>query len=229
MAKQKDFCVIGLGNFGNAVLGTILSLNQSVIAIDIDEERIKRTRSKFPQAKFIILDATDNVPLVNHDISNTDTVIVAIGSDMLASILVTTSLIELKVHKIIAKAIDERHERILRALGIKKIVKPDISAGRQTAIKAVWDLEIDIKDIDNEFAMISAQVRNPELLGTELSNLTFFNDKRINFIRITRDKNIFLPDQDTKLIRDDQILFIAKTQDIQSFYNFITNENISNN
>lgn len=220
----KEFCIIGLGNFGIAVAETLASMNHSVIVIDKDNSKIRKITGNFANINGYELDATDLEALEIIGIRNINDIIIAIGSDIQSSVLVADNLKKLEIKNIIAKAIDSRHERILRAIGISQIIKPDISTGRQTALKAVWGLEVDIKDVDGEFSISAATATNKNILGKPLDEIKLINNKRVNIIRIEHDKKNILPDADTILSYGDEVLFIAKNKYIQEIHEYITGQ-----
>ena len=90
---------------------TLAEGGAEVIACDIDEEKVKQISELVHQA--FILDATDEKALKESGIANADTVIVSIGENIEASILVVVQLMELGVKEIIAKAVNPLHGRIV--------------------------------------------------------------------------------------------------------------------
>lgn len=218
----KEFCVIGLGHFGIAVAETLASMNHNVTVIDTDSSKIKKITNNFANINGLELDATDLESLQSAGVRSIGDIILAIGSDIQSSLLVAANLQELEIPNIIAKAIDYRHEHILRAIGINQIVKPDISSGRQTALKALWGLEVDIKDIDGEYSISSVEATNKEILGKTLEEAKLINNKLFNIIRIEHDKKIILADADTVLSYGDEVLFIAKNKSIQELIKYFS-------
>jgi len=87
---KKVFGVIGLGRFGFNVAKTLAEGGAEVIACDVDEEKVKAIAELVSQA--FILDATDEKALKESGIANADVVIVSIGENIEASILVVVSL-----------------------------------------------------------------------------------------------------------------------------------------
>ncbi|WP_342277677.1 TrkA family potassium uptake protein [Spiroplasma endosymbiont of Nephrotoma flavescens] len=218
----KEFCIIGLGNFGTAVAETLASMNHNVVVIDQDNSKIRKITGNFANINGYELDATDLEALESIGIKNINDIIIAIGSNIQSSVLVAVNLKELETSNIIAKAINNPHEKILRAIGINQIVKPDISSGRQTALKALWGLEVDIKDVDGEFSISLVEATNKIILGKPLEEIKLINNKRVNIIHIKHNKKIILPDADTILSYGDEVLFIAKNKYIQEIHEYIT-------
>ena len=81
-----------------------------VIDCDVDEEKEKAIAELESQA--FILDATDEKALKESGIANADVVIVSIGENLEASILVVVQLMELGVKEIIAKAVNPLHGKL---------------------------------------------------------------------------------------------------------------------
>lgn len=131
---KKVFGVIGLGRFGFNVAKTLAEGGAEVIACDVDEERVRRIADIVHQA--FILDATDEKALKESGIANADVVVVSIGENIEASILVVVQLMELGVKEIIAKAVNPLHGRILERLGISRVIHPE----RDMAIRLAHSL-----------------------------------------------------------------------------------------
>ncbi|MCX8076717.1 MAG: TrkA family potassium uptake protein [Aquificaceae bacterium] len=131
---KKVFGVIGLGRFGFNVAKTLAEGGAEVIACDVDEERVRRIADMVHQA--FVLDATDEKALKESGIANADVVVVSIGENIEASILVVVQLMELGVKEIIAKAVNPLHGRILERLGISRVIHPE----RDMAIRLAHSL-----------------------------------------------------------------------------------------
>ncbi|WP_141529278.1 NAD-binding protein, partial [Bacillus sp. AFS001701] len=87
---KKQYAVIGLGRFGSGIVNTLLDHGNEVLVIDNNEERINEIADRATHA--VIADSTNEESLKAIGIGNFDTVIVAIGNDMQASILTTLVL-----------------------------------------------------------------------------------------------------------------------------------------
>ncbi len=129
MARQ--FAVIGLGRFGSSVAQTLANAGHEVLAIDENEERVKEISDLVTEA--VVLDATDEKALRAVGIEDVDVAIVAIATDMQASILITLLLKEIGVKEVVAKALNARHGRILQKIGADKVVFPEREMGERLA------------------------------------------------------------------------------------------------
>jgi trk system potassium uptake protein TrkA len=129
MARQ--FAVIGLGRFGSSIARTLVNAGCEVLAIDESEEKVKEISDLVTQA--VELDATDEKALKAVGIEDVDVAIVAIGTDIQASILITLMLKEMGIKEVVAKALNARHGRILQKIGADKVIFPEREIGERLA------------------------------------------------------------------------------------------------
>jgi trk system potassium uptake protein TrkA len=120
---MRQFAVIGLGRFGTSLARRLAEMGREVLVIDNSEERIQDVSDVVTQA--VRVDATDEEALKALGIRNFDVVIVAIGEDIQASIMVTLILKDLGVKCVIAKALNELHRMVLEKLGADKVIFPE--------------------------------------------------------------------------------------------------------
>ena len=102
MAK-KQIAVIGLGKFGANVVKSLSKENCDILAIDISEDKVKEISDFINNV--IVADATDEKILEKLNLKSMDTIIISIGNNLEASILITMILKNLGAQKLIVKAI----------------------------------------------------------------------------------------------------------------------------
>jgi len=119
----KRFCVIGLGNFGYHVARALYESGQEVIAIDQSREKVKRVQDY--SSYTIVGDAGSKEFLVGQGIGEMDAVVVSTGDRSHLSTLITLYLKELKVPRILVKAVSEDHGRILEKIGATEVIFPE--------------------------------------------------------------------------------------------------------
>ena len=112
---MKSFLVIGLGRFGRAVACELGSLGHEVLALDNSEENVQHIADSVTQA--VCGDAQDESVLASLGVRNFDCCVVAIGTDIEASILVTVMLKELGAKQVVCKALSALHARVLERVG----------------------------------------------------------------------------------------------------------------
>lgn len=133
--KRKQFAVIGLGRFGQSVCRTLHQHGHEVLAMDTSEELTRDMHTEGIATHVIQADSTEIQALQEVDIQQFDTVVVAIGTDLEASILTVLNLLELGVSHIVAKASYDRHGQVLERIGGSAIhvVYPERQMGERIA------------------------------------------------------------------------------------------------
>ena len=132
MAKQV--AVIGLGRFGSTVATELYKSGNDVLAIDKNEAIIQEMMGSVTYS--LNADATSEHALRDLGIPGFNTVVVAIGTDVQASLLTTVLLKELGVPQIVGRANNHLHEEALLRLGADRVVNPE----RDTAVKLAHDI-----------------------------------------------------------------------------------------
>ncbi len=124
---HKDYLVIGMGQFGQAVSRRLLERGQAVMGVDLDPKLVQDVSEWMTQV--VQLDVTDREALEEIEAGSFDTAVVAIGTNFEASILSTILLKEMGVARVIAKALSEMHERVLLKVGADEVIFPERVAG----------------------------------------------------------------------------------------------------
>ena len=129
--SRKPFLVVGLGRFGEAVARSLDRMGHEVLGIDNDPRQVEALAPALTQT--IEADATDMDVLKRLGVDDFTAAVVAIGSDMEASILTVLALSDLGLPRIWAKAVTENHGRILERTGATDIVFPEARMGERVA------------------------------------------------------------------------------------------------
>lgn len=125
MQDKRDIAVIGLGTFGSALARELTRMGDRVTGIDRDANCIAALEGEIDAV--MQADATD-VKVLNHmGIVNFESVIIAIGDDMQASLLVTLGVTEAGCETVYVKAQSSEHARILTAMGVRNLLEPEQS------------------------------------------------------------------------------------------------------
>ena len=133
MAKQV--AVIGLGRFGGTVARELNNSGHDVVAIDKDSSIVQDIKPFVRLSAEV--DSTHRQGLAELGIPyDIPTAVVAIGTDVQASLLTTILLKEMGVPLIIARANDQLHEDALIRLGADRVVNPE----NETALKLAHDI-----------------------------------------------------------------------------------------
>jgi len=119
--------VIGLGRFGAATAGELDKLGRDVLAVDEDPALVQKWSDRVKHTA--VLDARNMNALEQIGARDFPIAVVATGSSIEASVLITTNLVDMKIPQIWAKAISESHGKILTRIGAHRVIYPEREAG----------------------------------------------------------------------------------------------------
>ena len=213
MAK-KSFAVIGLGQFGISVVEELVGNGADVIAIDSDEEAVKKVSSILPTVA--VANGTDEESLKELGIKDVDSAIVAFGSHIDASILTTVILKELGVKSIIVRVDDAYYLSILKKLGATEVIMPQKAAGVALANRLGNEDFKDFYKLDDKFSVVSIVV-NSAYVPQQLRDLGTKDRYGVNVVLIMRGGRSFVPGGNDTLLPDDTIFVVGGTKEIRNF------------
>ena len=214
--KKQTFAVIGLGRFGGSVCKTLADAGQEVLAIDKYESRVNDYKDIATQA--VVADAQDEDVLRSLGIRNVDHVIVAIGEDIQASILVTLMVKEQGVKYVTAKAQNEYHAKVLEKLGVDRVVHPERDMGVRIGRSLTSKNMVDYLDLDANFKLAEILITNSEFVGKSLAEMDFRDRYGLNVIALAHSRQeMVLPSAGDVLTENDSILVAGPTRAIDKF------------
>jgi trk system potassium uptake protein TrkA len=149
---MKQFVVIGCGRFGSSVAKTLTKLGYDVLAIDKDPDKVQEISEYVTHS--VQADAVDENALKTLGIRNFDVAIVTIGSDIQASIMGTLIAKELGVKKVISKAQNELHGKVLYKIGANKVIFPERDIGIRVAHNLVSSNILDVIEFAPDYSII---------------------------------------------------------------------------
>lgn len=213
---KQNFAIIGLGRFGGSICQTLVEAGQEVLAIDSSEDRVNEYMNIATHA--VVANAQDEMTLRSLGIRNFDHVVVAIGEDIQASILVTLMVKEMGgVPNVLAKAVNEYHARVLDKIGgADMVVHPERDMGIRIAHKLVSRNILDYIELSSEFSLAEVRVTNPKFYNKTLAELNFRQRFGLTVVAIRRSKTevIASPDASEIVRENDNLLVIGDTADV---------------
>ena len=184
---KKTYAVIGLGRFGTAVADRLYALGNEVLVVDESPEQVQKMESRVTYA--VVADARDEAVLRSLGMRNYDCAIVAIGSDLAASVVITMNLKELGVPQVICKATDETQKRALEKIGADKVMIPEREAGVKLAQAVTSSSILDFIELSDQYGI--AEVQLPEgWAGKSLRELNIRVKYGVNVIAIRENGKI---------------------------------------
>ena len=148
---MRNYAIIGMSSFGYFLARELVKEGVAIVAIDVDEEKIEKIKAYVPKA--VIADGTDRTTLENLGVHEMDGVVVSLGQ-IESSVLTTLHLKELKVRRILAKALSEEHGKILEMVGATEIVFPEKDMASKVARTLTHDNILDHVPLAEGYSII---------------------------------------------------------------------------
>ena len=146
------YIIIGLGNFGASLAEKLTSQGNEVIGIDTRMNKVDALKEKISHT--ICMDATDEFTVSGLPLKDTDIVVVAIGEDQGANIMVTALLKNLDVKRLISRAINPLHEKVLKAIGVDEIVHPEEETAERWAKKLCLTGVVNSFELSDDYSIV---------------------------------------------------------------------------
>lgn len=217
MADIKRFVVIGLGSFGSALARKLKSNGIRVTGIDDNAETVEELQDHLFEA--VIGDATDRASLETLSLESAEGVVISLGEDITRSLLATLHAKELGAKHIIVKGVTPEHGKLLKSLGVERVVFPELEIAMQLADRLTWPSVIDFLPIDTEYSFVEIAMPEP-MLGKKLMD-TDLKKKYGLWVIGVKDaltgKLTMFPDGDFKFADDQMILLVGKEKDLRRF------------
>jgi trk system potassium uptake protein TrkA len=214
IAEADSVAVIGLGRFGTALALELMASGTEVLGIDGSEEIVQKLNGQLTQV--VRADATDQEALQQLAVHEFDRVVVAIGSDIQASILTTSVLLGFKIPQLWAKAVSDPHGKILEQLGVAHVIYPEKDMGRRVA-HLVRGAALDYIEVDKDYAIVKMSP-NSLLVGKRLGDTGIKAAHGITVLAFKRGQGPWHnAEADTVLGEADTVLVGGPTQKAEGF------------
>jgi len=203
------FIIIGLGNFGASLAQKLTEMGNEVIGIDINMTKVDAYKEKITYT--ICMDATDEFTVTGLPLNETDVVLVAIGENQGANIMTTALLKNLSVKRLISRAINPLHEKVLQAIGVDEIVHPEEETAERWTKKLCLSNVVDSFELNDDYSIIEAKVP-VDFVGKTIMGVGFRKD--FNLLVLTVIKKVEVKSILGKTKNKTQIQGVASADDI---------------
>ncbi|MDD3268289.1 MAG: TrkA family potassium uptake protein [Syntrophomonadaceae bacterium] len=211
--KDKQFAVIGIGRFGESLIKELSRMGFEVLAIDVDEEKVNDIIGIATHA--VQADAMDEGTLNALGIRNFDTVIVAIGDNVQANILTTIILKEIGVKKVVAKAQNALHGKVLEKIGTDVVIYPERDMAIKLARSLVSHNFLEQINLSPEFGII--ELFTPRIFRNKsLADIGLRKNMRVTVLAIRRGNDIIVtPVPEEKLYEGDILVALGHNDGLE--------------
>lgn len=222
MAK---YIIVGLGNFGKALAIKLTEMGHEVIGIDHSEDRVEQLKDQITHT--IAMDATQESALKMLPLQDSDAVIVAIGEAFGPSIQITAHLKNLGVPRIIGRVQTEVHQKVLEAIGIEELIKPEEDSA--DVLAHALDMKGVRRSIQlpDHYFIIEADIPK-RYVGKKISEVNFRGKYNLNIVTIkkcnvctgrlgreVKESIMGVVSPDYVFEKDDVVLFFGKEHDLE--------------
>ncbi len=216
---MKTFVVIGLGRFGTAIATELASLGHEVLAIDASETNVQRVADQVTHA--VIADARDAAVLKALGVRNYDCAIVALGSDVGNSALVTLNLKELGMKQVICKAQSHVHRKVLEKIGADRVVFPEHEMGVKLAQGLSSSNVLNFIELSDDFSIVElsapASWRGRTIMALDVRNKFHVNIIAIRPADHAEALNV-APGGGYAIREGDNVVVLGRSEDVNALH-----------
>lgn len=178
------YIIIGLGNFGASLAEKLTLQGNEVIGIDTRMNKVDALKEKVSHT--ICMDATDEFTVSGLPLKDTDVVVVAIGEDQGANIMVTALFKNMDVKRLISRAINPLHEKVLMAIGVDEIVHPEEETAERWAKKLCLAGVVNSFELSDDYSIVEINLP-AEYEGKTIADISI--RKKHNLLVLTTIKS----------------------------------------
>ena len=204
---MKRIGIIGAGRFGMSLAESLSNAGAEVLLIDRNRPAMQQA-NEFSTA--VQGDATQPHVLEEAGFGECDVVVVAIGSNIEASMMATANCKELGVPNVVSKATSELHGKILRRIGADSVVYPDRDSAHHDAV--------DFLEVSEGYSIAEVDVPE-EIRGKTLAESDFRRKTGITVLCIRRastdpkkPRKMIIPQASDIVESEDRLIVFGETK-----------------
>lgn len=216
--RNETIVVVGLGRFGAALANELTIGGTEVLGIDSDATVVQSLSGRLPNV--VTADSTDMEALRQLGVEEFNRAVVAIGTNIQASILTTSLLVELGMSDIWAKAISHQHGIILQRVGAHHVVLPEHDMGERVA-HLLSGRMLDYIEVDEDFALVKTKPPR-DIVGMPLRDSRLRGRYGVTIVAVKSeaegpDATFTYATADTVLMYGDVILVVGTIKNVERF------------
>ncbi len=184
---MKRVAVFGLGRFGSSVARTLSDEGVEVLAVDHDRALVEKIKNHVAVA--VAFDATEQENLERFEVGGMDAVVICIGANFEANVMVTLLCKGLGAPRIVCKALTNDQRSVLLKIGADEVVQPEQQMGRWLAENMLHDSVVNLVELPDGYSMKRIRPRE-EWYDQTLSDLHLMTEARLNLIQVHRCSDV---------------------------------------
>ena len=209
---MKNFVVIGLGRFGTAVARELYEVGNDVLGLDTNSENVENIADYVTHA--VTGDGRDPEVLRALGVADYDCAVVAVGSDVGSSALITMRLKEAGVPQVVCKAQSHVHQRLLEKIGADRVIFPEHEMGIKVAQGLARSNILNFIELSPEYGLVDVDLPR-DWAGHTIRDLDIRAKYKINVIAVRRGSDFHVsPGADWIMIEGDKLVVLGADSDI---------------
>lgn len=210
---MKSILMIGMGRFGSHLCKNLSGLDNEIMIVDSEEEKLEDLLPYVTSAK--IGDCTNEKVLESLGVSNFDLCIVSIGNNFQSSLEITSLLKEMGAKRVISKANREIHAKFLLKNGADEVIFPDRDIAEKLAVRLSADEIFDYIKLQDGFSIYEI-LPMPEWIGKSIKDINLRAKYRISIIGAKQGEDTqILPGADYIFNEKEHLMVIGHDNDIK--------------
>ncbi len=216
---MKRIGIIGAGRFGTSLAESLANAGVEVLLIDRNRLAMQNASD---YATALQGDATQPHVLEEAGFGECDVVVVAIGSNIEASMMATANCKELGVSNVVSKATSELHGKILRRIGADAVIYPDRDSAHRLARSIVNHNIVDFFEVSEGYSIAEIDVPSG-ILGKTLAEADLRNRHGVTVLCIRRAssdpkraRKVIIPHASDTIEQDDKLIVFGETKSLDA-------------
>ena len=208
---MRSMLVIGLGRFGGHLARKLSDLGNEVMVVDTDEEAVEKLAPHVTWAQ--VGDCMDVDTLRSLGVSNFDICFVCISNNFQSSLEITSLLKDLGAKRVISKASQDIHARLLLRNGADEVVYPERDSAERIAARLSATNVFDCIELTEEYSIYEI----PPLeswVGRSVRDIDVRNRHHINILAVKTGEELRpMPGADYVFTGREHLLALASNDD----------------
>ncbi len=211
---MKSVLVIGMGRFGRHLSMKMSELDNQVMVVDWNEERVQEVLPYVTNAQ--IGDCTKKETLLSLGVSDFDICFVCIGSNFQSSLEITSLLKDLGAKLVISKASRDIHEKFLLRNGADHVVYPEKLLGEKLAYQYSAKNVFDFIKLNEDVSIYELPIL-PEWVNKSIGDCNIRAKYKINILAIKENDSTVnpMPDSNHVFRAEEHVMVVGRMADVQ--------------
>ena len=209
---MKSILMIGMGKFGHLLCMNMAELDNEIMIVDEDEERLSDLLPLVTSAQ--IGDCTNVEVLKSLGIRNFDVCFVCISGNFQNSLEITSLLKELGASYVVSKAERDIQAKFLLRNGADEVIYPERDIAERAAKKFSSNHVFDYLELTDDYGIYEIPLLR-EWIGKSIRELDFQVRYKVSILGIKTGEDLsLLPSPDDTFEREQHLMVIGKKKDI---------------